>query len=518
MSENRLRKESKLPFVSVIIPTYNRQDLLRISIASVLDQEYENWELIIVDDGSTDNTKQMILGLKDDRIRYFEIEKMGRSAARNHGCEQINPKSKYVLFLDSDDQLLCDALKIQIEFAQKSPSSNFILGKSVLVDANDNVLSDEGLQTLSHLPEERNFKPGVILLSSLLFKRSVIDLHPFDATLDRFEDLNFYRLNLRNENVFIHDLPVSKVLTHIGNSLNSVDSTQILNQLRRYIKLSGGFRGTQKKGLSKLSLYYGLALFESPTKLRLVLKLLLLALLYDPALVRKLNASRLRRLIIILIKKILLKMNFLNGPGLRNFKFWFIFKFRLFGKSESVSGPGSSFEETEITRKLINEIIQVYSLKSLADAPCGDLFWIADIAYSVHEYKGFDIVDPLVKRNILNHPKLEFERVDLVNTVIDRFDLILCRDLLVHLSNDDALKVISNFKKSGSLYLLTTTFPNQIENIDLGKKVWRPLNIELLPFSLGEPILADREHSREHPSYSDKSLALWRLNEGTPSK
>jgi len=518
MSENTLRKESNLPFISVIIPTYNRQDLLRISIVSVLNQNYENWELIIVDDGSTDNTKQMVLGFKDDRIRYFEIEKRGRSAARNYGCEQIDPKSKYVLFLDSDDQLLRHALKIQIEFALKSPTSNFILGKSVIIDANDHVLSDEGLQTLSHIPEERSFKPGVILLSSLLCKRSVIDLHPFDTTLDRFEDLNFYRLNLKNENTFIHDLPVSKVLTHIGNSLKSVNSTQILNQLRMYIKLSGGFRGTQKKGLSKLSLYYGLALFQSSTKLRFVLKLLLMALLYDPALVRKLNASRIRHLITSLIKKIILTLNFLNGPRLRKFKFWFIYKFRLFGKSESVSGPGSSFEETEITRKLISEIIEVYSIKSLADAPCGDLFWIADIADSVHVYKGFDIVDPLVKQNISNHPNLEFERVDLVNTVIDRFDLILCRDLLVHLSNDDALKVISNFKKSGSLYLLSTTFPNQIENIDLGKKVWRPLNLELPPFSLGEPVLSDRENSREHPSYSDKSLALWRLNEGRPSK
>ena len=512
MSENRLYKESKLPFVSVIIPTHNRRELLRITIASVLNQGYENWELIIVDDGSTDNTKQMILGLNDVRIRYFEIEKKGRSAARNYGYEQIDPKSNYVLFLDSDDQLLCDGLKIQIEFALKSPFASFILGKSTLVDTNGHVLNDGGLQTLSHIPEERNFKPGVILLSSLLCKRSVIDLHPFDTTLDRFEDLNFYRLNLRNENIFIHNLPISKVLTHIGNSLNSIDSVQILNQLRLYVELSGGFRGEQKKGLSKLILYYGLALYETPTELRLVLKLLLLALLYNPALVGNLNASRVRRLTITLIKKILLKMNFLNIPNLKRFKFWFIFKFRLFGKSESVSGPGSSFEETEFTRKLIDEVIQVYSIKSLADAPCGDLFWIADIANSIHEYKGFDIVDALVKRNFLNHPNLEFERVDLVNTVIERFDLILCRDLLVHLSNDEAVKVISNFKKSGSLFLLSTTFPNQIENIDLGRRIWRPLNLEVSPFSLGQPILSNRENSREHPSYSDKSLALWRLN------
>ena len=58
------------PLFSVIIPTYNRANLLRIAIKSVLDQKFENWELVIVDDGSTDNTKFIIQSFKDSRIKY----------------------------------------------------------------------------------------------------------------------------------------------------------------------------------------------------------------------------------------------------------------------------------------------------------------------------------------------------------------------------------------------------------------------------------------------------------------
>lgn len=513
MLETRKRQESRLPFVSIVIPTYNRQDLLRVAITSVLVQEYKNWELIIVDDGSTDDTKQMTLGFNDDRIRYFKIKKGGRSAARNYGYRHIDSRTDYVVFLDSDDQLLSDSLKIQIEFALKTPFASFILGKSLLVNSNGHVLCDRGIQTQSHITDERNFKPGVILLSSLLCKRSALQVDPFDTTMDRFEDLNFYRLNLKNEDLIIHNRPVSKVLTHIENSLESIDAVQILNQLNLYIALSGGFRGPNKKGISKLYLYYGLALYSTSTKLRFAVKLFLLALLYNPALVKKLNPRNVRSFILTLVKKVFFRVNFLNSNGLRTFKFYFIFKFRLFGRSDSVSGPGSTLEETETVRIFLENIFQKYSIKSFADAPCGDLYWIAEIAKSVPKYKGFDIVRPIIKKNVLNHPDLEFAKVNLVNTVIDKFDLILCRDLLVHLSNDDAVTVISNFKKSGSLFLLSTTFPNQTKNIDLEKRIWRPLNLELPPFSLGQPIVTCRENSREHPNFADKSLGLWRLNE-----
>jgi glycosyltransferase involved in cell wall biosynthesis len=91
---------------SIIIPTYNRAHLISRAIDSVVNQTYKNWELIIVDDGSTDNTKELVenYSRKDNRVRYVYQENAERSAARNKGIE--NAKGEYVCFLDSDDYYL----------------------------------------------------------------------------------------------------------------------------------------------------------------------------------------------------------------------------------------------------------------------------------------------------------------------------------------------------------------------------------------------------------------------------
>ena len=89
---------------SIIIPTYNRADFLPKAIESVLAQTYTEWELIIVDDGSTDNTCEVISQYKDERITYIYQENAERSAARNNGI--AHAKGEYVCFLDSDDYYL----------------------------------------------------------------------------------------------------------------------------------------------------------------------------------------------------------------------------------------------------------------------------------------------------------------------------------------------------------------------------------------------------------------------------
>ena len=86
---------------SIIIPTYNRAAFLPKAIESVLAQTYTDWELIIVDDGSTDNTREVVSQYKDERITYIYQENAERSAARNNGI--VHAKGKYVCFLDSDD-------------------------------------------------------------------------------------------------------------------------------------------------------------------------------------------------------------------------------------------------------------------------------------------------------------------------------------------------------------------------------------------------------------------------------
>ncbi len=86
---------------SIIIPTYNRANTLPRAVNSVLTQSYDNFELIIVDDGSTDNTETVVRDIKDTRIRYFKKENEERNIARNFGISHA--QGDYVCFLDSDD-------------------------------------------------------------------------------------------------------------------------------------------------------------------------------------------------------------------------------------------------------------------------------------------------------------------------------------------------------------------------------------------------------------------------------
>src|SRR5258708_4353339 len=98
------------PLVSIIIPCYNQSNYLSAAIESVLKQTYSTLEIIVVDDGSTDNTKQVAQGY--DKVVYVYQNNQGLSASRNTGMR--NCKGVYLLFLDADDWLYPDAIKINI--------------------------------------------------------------------------------------------------------------------------------------------------------------------------------------------------------------------------------------------------------------------------------------------------------------------------------------------------------------------------------------------------------------------
>ena len=99
----------KEPFFSVIIPTYNRAAFVVNAIQSVINQVFSDWELIVVDDGSTDHTKEVVTVLNDERIRYVYQQNAERSAARNNGIRHA--RGKFICFLDSDDVYLPNHLE-----------------------------------------------------------------------------------------------------------------------------------------------------------------------------------------------------------------------------------------------------------------------------------------------------------------------------------------------------------------------------------------------------------------------
>lgn len=188
------------------------------------------------------------------------------------------------------------------------------------------------------------------------------------------------------------------------------------------------------------------------------------------------------------------------------------------GDSYPASGIGSTLEQTKIIRQRLPLIFREYDISSFVDVPCGDFTWMAKVNLDGMQYYGFDIVKSVVEKNRSLYEKnnIHFNELDVVAAIVPvSADMIFCRDCLVHLSNRDTLKALRNFKKSGSTYLLTTTFSELKENVDLvSGRGWRPLNLERHPFCFPPPIKLIHERSlEEDEKYTDKCLGLWKLKE-----
>jgi glycosyltransferase involved in cell wall biosynthesis len=126
------------PYFSVIIPTYNRGPFIKDTIQSVLDQNYQSFEVIVVDDGSTDNTGEIIQSIPSSKIRYYKKKNEERGAARNFGMDRA--KGEYITFLDSDDRYYPPYLERGLEMIKKHNSPKFFhLGYEV-VDQQGNQL------------------------------------------------------------------------------------------------------------------------------------------------------------------------------------------------------------------------------------------------------------------------------------------------------------------------------------------------------------------------------------------
>lgn len=108
-------KKKDFPLFSIVIPAFNREKTIKRTIDSVINQTYTNLEIIVIDDGSTDNTRNVVLGLiNDDKIKYIYQDNQGAQVARNNGLKRA--KGEYILFLDSDDWLFDDCISKVVEF------------------------------------------------------------------------------------------------------------------------------------------------------------------------------------------------------------------------------------------------------------------------------------------------------------------------------------------------------------------------------------------------------------------
>ncbi|KXK37095.1 MAG: glycosyltransferase family 2 protein [Saprospiraceae bacterium] len=136
----------KTPFFSIIIATYNRAHTIRTPIDSILNQTFEDWELIIVDDGSTDDTKEIVLSYNDPRIRYVWQENQKESASRNHGMDLA--QGEWICFQDSDDEYLPQHLEILYQGIHNNPDYK-VIKSGMIISKNGEEIYRTGLKPAS---------------------------------------------------------------------------------------------------------------------------------------------------------------------------------------------------------------------------------------------------------------------------------------------------------------------------------------------------------------------------------
>jgi hypothetical protein len=201
-------------------------------------------------------------------------------------------------------------------------------------------------------------------------------------------------------------------------------------------------------------------------------------------------------------------------PGRVEGTFARIYQQNAWGDPESLSGPGSTMARAADFIDELVALLKYLDTHVLLDAACGDFHWAGPVADAVENYIGLDVVPDLIVRHqrANTKPGRRFVCGDLTGDALPQADVILCRDCLVHFSFHDIVRALRNFQRSGSRYLLTTTFIELGANDNISTGAWRPLNLQAAPFGFPPPLaMVDEKCTHTGGIYRDKRLALWEL-------
>ena len=217
------------PLISVVIPTHNRSNLLVRAINSVLDQTYKNVEIVVVSDGSTDETKSVVEELmeKDDRIRFIEYHPArGGNVARNMGVEAAS--GEYVAFLDDDDEWLSLKLQKQMELIKLQPDVGLVYTGVNIIYVKEKVSYSFIGSKIGDLKNEILLDNCIGTTSSVLLEKKLFDqVGMFDEKLPALQDFDLW---IR----ICQQTSIGCVQEGLVNYFNYTGETQVSSKIKRY--------------------------------------------------------------------------------------------------------------------------------------------------------------------------------------------------------------------------------------------------------------------------------------------
>lgn len=279
----------KIPLkVSIILPTYNRRAFIGQAIESVLAQSFQNFELIIVDDGSTDGTTDFVKPFLSDRVQYIYQENAGRSCARNTAINIA--KGEYIAFLDSDDLYLPEKLELQVKYLDENPGVGMIYTSAYCIDADGRSIdfTYEANKSGNIYKEVAFFKPVTITLPTVMVRRQVLHVvGKFDEAMSRFEDTDMWRRIAKLYEVHAIPTATCKLRTHQENSILGQNLSEIYEAISFYLrKVFIEDRdvdiSTLRAGAAQLCFFYSKALLSSPNGIFLGSRLMVKSIMFKP--------------------------------------------------------------------------------------------------------------------------------------------------------------------------------------------------------------------------------------------
>ncbi len=210
--------------ISVIIPTFNRAELVQDAIESVLSQEWAGVQVVVVDDGSTDGTGEVLRARYGERVNYYYQSNQGRSVARNMGIQVST--GDYLLFLDSDDLLLPGSLAAEAAFLDAHPEVDIVYTDGYFCDETGRDFARIAPARPAHDPDNllKDLVINNVILAchSVMMRRTALDsIGPpyFDKSLRGTEDENLWiRLAAEGKAFAYLDLPTCKYRVHSSNA------------------------------------------------------------------------------------------------------------------------------------------------------------------------------------------------------------------------------------------------------------------------------------------------------------
>ncbi len=223
----------KNPLVTIIIPTYNRAHLIEETLDSILEQAYINWECVVVDDESKDNTESILKEYldKDNRFQYYKrpnFKPKGANACRNIGLDKA--RGVYIVFFDSDDLMTPNHLEVKVQSMQFN-NCDFMVGKTTYFNhpSNQSALEDLYQNNASGITAFKfiSHKIGWLTLD-VCIKTEIAKKLVFNEQLQSGQEYNYFsKLTLATDNGYFNDVILSLRRYHIGSIRSQIRNDRV---------------------------------------------------------------------------------------------------------------------------------------------------------------------------------------------------------------------------------------------------------------------------------------------------